>query len=59
MIGAGGAGLVSARELRNEGHAVTIFEQDSGIGGIWNYSEAVEDDLLGLDPDSERIHSSL
>ena len=27
MIGAGAAGLVAARELIREGHAVTVFEQ--------------------------------
>ena len=59
VIGAGAAGLVTARELRDEGHEVVVFEQDGSIGGIWNYSEDVEDDLLGLDPDRERIHSSL
>ena len=59
VIGAGAAGLVAARELRSEGHDVTVFEQDSKLGGVWNYSEDVESDLLGLDPNRERIHSSL
>ena len=59
VIGAGAAGLVAARELRSEGHDVTVFEQDSKLGGVWNYSEDVETDLLGLDPSRERIHSSL
>lgn len=59
VVGAGAAGLVSARELRREGHSVVVLEQDASLGGIWNYSEEVEADLLGLDPNRERIHSSL
>ena len=34
VIGAGAAGLVSARELLREGHCVTIFEQGSEVGGV-------------------------
>jgi cation diffusion facilitator CzcD-associated flavoprotein CzcO len=59
VVGAGAAGLVTARELQHEGHIVTVFEQDSKLGGVWNYSEDVESDLLGLDPCRQRIHSSL
>lgn len=59
VIGAGAAGLVSARELKREGHLVTVFEQSEEVGGVWNYSEDTEEDLLGDDPDRERVHSSL
>lgn len=59
VIGAGAAGLVTARELTAEGHDVVVFEQSSSLGGIWNYSDEVEADLLGLDPNRERVHSSL
>ena len=48
VIGAGAAGLVAARELKREGHRVTVVEQGSEVGGIWVYSDDIEtDDLLG------------
>ena len=58
VIGAGAAGLVAAHELGVEGHRVTVFEQSRHVGGLWNYTEGVEDDLLGQRP-SRRIHGSL
>ena len=58
VIGAGAAGLVTAHELRVEGHGATVFEQADDVGGLWNYTDAVEDDLLGQRP-SRRIHGSL
>lgn len=48
VIGAGAAGLVAARELVNEGHKVTVFEKGSCTGGVWVYTDEVENpDLLG------------
>ena len=58
VIGAGAAGLVTAHELLRAGHAVTVFEQSNRVGGLWNYEEAVETDLLGQRP-RRRIHGSL
>lgn len=58
VIGAGAAGLITAHELVVEGHRVTVFEQSALVGGLWNYTDAVEDDPLGQRP-SRRIHSSL
>ena len=58
VIGAGAAGLVTAHELRTAGHGVTVFEQSERVGGLWNYTDAVEDDSLGQRP-SRRIHGSL
>ena len=58
VIGAGAAGLITAHELIVEGHRVTVFEQSAHLGGLWNYTDAVEDDPLGQRP-SRRIHSSL
>lgn len=58
VIGAGAAGLVAARELLKEGHRVTILEQSSRVGGVWNFTGETEDDLLGRDP-SSRIHWSM
>lgn len=58
VIGAGAAGLVTAHELRLEGHRVTVLEQSDKVGGLWNYTDEVEDDPLGQRP-SRRIHTSL
>ena len=38
---------------------MTVFEQSTVVGGVWKYTEDVEDDLVGLDPNRERVHSSL
>ncbi len=43
VIGAGAAGLVTARELRREGHEPVIFEQGSKVGGVWVYTDKVEE----------------
>jgi len=59
VIGAGAAGLAAARELLAEGHRVAVFEQGNRIGGIWVYEESVEDDLLGINPQRKRLHSSM
>ena len=48
VIGAGAAGLVAARELAREGHQPTVFEQGSRSGGVWVYTDAVEEaNMLG------------
>ena len=60
VIGAGAAGLVSARELLREGHRVTIFEQGAEVGGVWLYDPRVEEDPLGLNSTGEsKVHSSM
>ena len=43
VIGAGAAGLVAARELAREGHQPTVFEQGSRPGGVWVYTDDVEE----------------
>ena len=48
VVGAGAAGLVAARELRREGHQVTVFEQADQVGGVWVYTDEVEDDPTGV-----------
>jgi cation diffusion facilitator CzcD-associated flavoprotein CzcO len=35
-VGAGIAGLVTAKVMQEDGFAVTIFERGSDIGGVWN-----------------------
>lgn len=43
VIGAGAAGLVAARELLHEGHNPTVFEQGARPGGVWVYTDGVEE----------------
>lgn len=59
VVGAGPAGVVAARELQREGHAVTVFEQMHDIGGVWLPDEAVESDMLGQDHNRSRVHTSM
>ncbi|XP_009789147.1 flavin-containing monooxygenase FMO GS-OX-like 2 isoform X1 [Nicotiana tabacum] len=59
VIGAGVAGLVTARELQRSGLKVTVFEKSAQLGGTWAYNPKIETDPLGLDPNRETIHSSL
>ncbi|KAF3961679.1 hypothetical protein CMV_013724 [Castanea mollissima] len=59
VIGAGVSGLHTARELKTQGHDVTIFEKTNRLGGTWAYDPRVEPDPLGLDPGREIVHSSL
>jgi len=37
VIGSGPAGLAAAQQLRRAGHAVTVFERESRIGGLLRY----------------------
>lgn len=59
IIGAGAAGIIAGKELVELGHRVEIFEQSAGIGGVWDYTDETEDDLLGLDPKRKRVHGSM
>ncbi|KAL9663683.1 hypothetical protein QQ045_019074 [Rhodiola kirilowii] len=59
VIGAGAGGLVAARELRNEGHSVVVYEKQTRIGGTWVYDPNVESDPICQDPFRTMIHSSL
>jgi thioredoxin reductase len=48
VVGAGMAGMAAARELRREGHVVTVMEQSGDVGGQWLYDPRTDgDDLLG------------
>ena len=57
VIGAGAAGLVTARELIRAGHDVTVFEQGDEVGGTWIYRTETEPDPLGQT--GGRVHSSM
>jgi len=57
VIGAGAAGLVTARELQRAGHEPVVFEKGSTVGGVWVYSPQTEADPLGQS--GPRIHGSL
>ena len=57
IIGAGAAGLITARAMQEHGLAHTIYEQSSRIGGVWVYSDRVETDPLGISPDEQLHHS--
>ncbi|XP_075642553.1 flavin-containing monooxygenase FMO GS-OX-like 4 [Castanea sativa] len=59
VIGAGAAGLVTALELRREGHSVVVFERGDQVGGTWVYTPKIESDPVGFDPARTTIHSSL
>ncbi|WVZ61490.1 hypothetical protein U9M48_011352 [Paspalum notatum var. saurae] len=56
VVGAGVSGLASARELRREGHQVTVMEQSGGVGGQWLYAPTPD----GGDPlGGAGVHSSV
>lgn len=55
VIGAGPAGIACARELRDEGHSVTVYEKGSSVGGTW-----VPENLSSITgSDEKKIHSSM
>lgn len=58
VIGAGAAGLVAARECLRQGFEVRVFEKSDKVGGVWQYTDEVEDDLLGQHP-KRPLHGSL
>jgi cation diffusion facilitator CzcD-associated flavoprotein CzcO len=39
IIGAGAGGLVTASKLSEKQLTVTVFEQSSEVGGVWNYTQ--------------------
>jgi cation diffusion facilitator CzcD-associated flavoprotein CzcO len=41
VIGGGFSGLVTSKELLNEGHKVHVFEQSSQLGGVWSEGESL------------------
>ena len=59
VVGAGAAGLVAARELRDEGHDVVVFEKGGEVGGVWVFDPSQESDTLGVDESRTKVHSSM
>uniref|UniRef100_A0A453NBW3 Flavin-containing monooxygenase n=1 Tax=Aegilops tauschii subsp. strangulata TaxID=200361 RepID=A0A453NBW3_AEGTS len=60
VIGAGMAGLASARELRREGHDVTVLEQSGDVGGQWRYDPMTDGaDPLGAAAAPVKVHGSM
>ncbi|MED6205301.1 hypothetical protein PIB30_016486 [Stylosanthes scabra] len=59
VIGAGVSGLVAARELTRERHNVVVFEKNTRLGGTWLYTPETDSDPLSLDPNRNKVHSSL
>jgi choline dehydrogenase-like flavoprotein len=60
VVGGGVAGLASARELRREGHHVTVMEQSAGVGGQWLYDTRTDGgDPLGTAGAHSSIYASL
>ena len=41
-----------------DGHAVRVFEMAHDVGGVWHYTDAVEQDPMGKSLD-HRVHSSM
>uniref|UniRef100_A0A1B0B9Z9 Flavin-containing monooxygenase n=1 Tax=Glossina palpalis gambiensis TaxID=67801 RepID=A0A1B0B9Z9_9MUSC len=54
IVGAGTAGLCSARRVLENKMSATIYEQTDQIGGTWVYTDRIGTDDYGLD-----IHSSM
>jgi cation diffusion facilitator CzcD-associated flavoprotein CzcO len=58
VVGAGAAGLAAAKQLRDDGHLVKVFEASNDVGGVWQYTPEVEAHPMG-NPVDTRIHSSI
>ncbi|MCA9689364.1 MAG: FAD-dependent oxidoreductase, partial [Myxococcales bacterium] len=43
VVGAGVSGLVTAKTFLEDGHEVTLFEKDGGLGGVWGVARAYVD----------------
>lgn len=54
VIGAGVAGLASARRCLEKGFEFTVYERTSGVGGTWVYDDRTGHDEFGLP-----IHTSM
>ncbi|XP_068655481.1 flavin-containing monooxygenase FMO GS-OX-like 9 [Aristolochia californica] len=59
VIGGGPSGLVSARELKREGHSVVVFEQRSDVGGQWLYEPVTKVEDVLVEGSTTKVHSSV
>ena len=57
IIGAGPVGLAALKSLLERGHDVTAFEQQSSIGGLWNYQEDGVEEYAALPSDPRQYLS--
>lgn len=54
VVGAGPAGLSSAKHALDYNHDVIVFEQNSKVGGLWDYTDEIGNNEFGIP-----IHSSM
>lgn len=54
IIGAGPAGLFSAKHSLAYGHHITVYEQNEQLGGVWAYTNKTGKNRFGLN-----IHSAM
>lgn len=47
IVGAGAAGLASARHVAASGHVCEVLEATPQLGGTWRYTDEVEEDRYG------------
>lgn len=48
IIGAGASGLASAKNAREQGHHVVIYERSETLGGIWWYTDETGRNKYGV-----------
>lgn len=58
IVGAGPCGLCAAKHALKYGHDVTVFEQNSEIGGLWDYTEKNGNNEFGI-PIHNRMYQGL
>ncbi len=58
VVGAGAAGLATARALLEAGMQPVVFEQGSQLGGVWIYTDETESDASGRGRGG-RLHASM
>lgn len=48
VIGAGAAGLASAKHALDYGYNVTVFEKSEALGGVWYFTNKTGKDAFGV-----------